>query len=45
MKDVAHHQNVGGRQRVDKEVAGMEPEPVGEPDGGDVVLERGAGGR
>ena len=39
MKDVAHHQHVGARQRIVEEVAGREAQALGEPDGGDVGLE------
>ena len=46
VEDVAHHEHVGRGQRVGEEVAGVEAQPVGEPERRDVVLEeRADGGR
>jgi hypothetical protein len=39
MQDVTHDEDVGGGERVGEEVAGIEPQPVGEPVRGDVVVE------
>src|SRR5262249_58351288 len=44
VQDVPHDQDVGGRQRVGEEVAGVEAQPARQAAGGDVVVEGRPGG-